>query len=55
MKKKIYAAVLCVLMCVVMCVPVLADEKDHTHLGSAEALMSCYLQQNQDEYDLFPP
>ena len=48
MKKKIYAAVLCVLMCVVMCVPALADEKDHTHLGSAEALMSCYLQNGGD-------
>lgn len=48
MKKKIYAVVLCVLMCVVMCVPALADEKDHTHLGSAEALMSCYLQNGGD-------
>lgn len=48
MKKKIYAVVLCVFMCVVMCVPVLADEKDHTHLGSAEALMSCYLQNGGD-------
>lgn len=48
MKKKIYAVVLCVFMCVVMCVPVLADEKDHTHLCSAEALMSCYLQNGGD-------
>lgn len=48
MKKKIYVVVLCVLMCVVMCVPALADEKDHTHLGSAEALMSCYLQNGGD-------
>lgn len=40
MKKKIYAAVLCVLMCVVMCVPSFAADIVTHFIGSAEGINS---------------